>query len=180
MGEHEPGGARMRHVSTLVIYSLIGILLTGCGAAEFTGTNANSKSTTDGADGTLGQGANDDANGNLASDDNDDADGNFPQLTADEAAGMVLDLLNGADPSAGALEQIVEGEMKDLRCYISGSGGHGIDMCMADTTPIRHLAKRQEEEGTYLEIKGSQLCVPLQLLLKEKALLATAVTGECP
>lgn len=169
----------MRHVSKLILCSLMSILLTGCGAAEFSG-NANSKASQDDANGTLGQNANDDANGNLGQDDGDDADGNFPQLTADEAAGMVLDLLNGADPSAGLLEQIVEGEMEPLRCYISGSGGHGIDMCMADTSGIRDLAVRQEEEGTYLEIKGSQLCVPLQLLLKEKARLATAVTGECP
>ncbi len=173
----------MRHVSHIVICSLISIVLTGCGAAEFSGTNANTKASADDANGELGQGATDDSDGRLGQDsdseDGDDADGVFPQLTADEAAGLIRDLLNGADPSDGVLEQILENDLDPLRCYISGSGGHGIDMCMANTTPIRHLAVRQEQEGTYLEIKGSQLCVPLQLLLKETALLQTAVTGEC-
>lgn len=170
----------MRHVSKMMLCSLISLLLTGCGAAEFSGTNSNTKASADDANGELGQGATDDSDGMLGQDDDDDANGTLPQMTADEAAGMIRDLLNGADPAAGLLEQILENDFDSLRCYISGSGGHGIDMCMADTTPIRHLAVRQEQEGTYLEIKGSQLCVPLQLLLKEQALLKTAVTGECP
>jgi len=171
----------MRQLSTTIICSLASILLFGCGPAEFSGASSQGKSvSTDDAGGVLGQGANDEAGGMLIDDDDDDADGNFPQMTADEAAGFVRDTLAGADPSDGNLEQIVEGEMKPLRCYISGSGGHGIDMCMADTTAIRHLAKRQEQEGTYLEIKGSQLCVPLQLLLGQTALFKGAVTGECP
>ncbi|MGE4132781.1 MAG: hypothetical protein AB7F86_14145 [Bdellovibrionales bacterium] len=155
-------------------------LLVACAPAEFVGSTS-SKASQDDSSGVVGQeGLGDDSTGRVGQNGGrDDADGRVPQMTADEAAGMVEELLAGQDPTPGALEQIVEGEFKSLRCYISGSGGHGIDMCMQDTSGIRDLAIRQEQEGTYLEIKGSQLCVPLHLLLTETDRLATAVTGEC-
>ncbi len=162
----------------LLICSLASLLLFGCGPAEFGGTNSQSKSTND-AEGAIGQGATDDANGAIDSNGTDDAAGSLPPMTADEAAGFINDALAGADPTEGNLEQILENELDPLRCYISGGGGHGMDMCMNNTAPVQKLSPRGER-GTFIEIKGNQLCVPLKVFLDNKALFATAVTGECP
>lgn len=173
----------MRHATATVICTLASILLFGCGPAEFTSQSAQSKTAGeigmgDDADGNVNQDAFDDSDGRINGDDNDDADGSLPQMTADEAAGMVNDLLGGKAPTEGNLEQILENELDPLRCYISHSGGHGIDMCMQDTSPVQHLSPRAER-GTFIEIKGNQLCVPLKVLLDNLTLFQGAVTGEC-
>lgn len=171
----------MRRVHITIICSLASILLIGCGPAEFGSSNAQGKANgaaeTNGADGALNQADGNGADGMLGSDDDNDAAGMLPPMTADEAAGLIRGIA-GANPSAGALEQIVENQLESLRCYISGGGGHGIDMCMADTTPVRFLSPRAER-GTFIEIKGSQLCVPPAVLLANLDKFKTAVTGTC-
>ncbi len=166
----------------LLICSLMSLLLFGCGPAEFGGLSSQSKTSAtgefDGAGGVLGQDATDDAGGNIAGEDADDAAGMLPPMTADEAAGLITGALGGLDPSAGNLEQVLENELSPIRCYISHSGGHGMDMCMANTAPVQFLSPRAAR-GTFIEIKGNQLCVPLKVFLDNKALFATAKTGKC-
>lgn len=171
----------MRHI---MICSLASLLLIGCGPAEFSSSSSQAKLTTtpeggfDGAGGAIGQEGTDGANGNLNGEDPDGAGGSLPPMTTDEVIALITGALAGQDPSVARLEGILETDLDPLRCYISGSGGHGIDMCMADTSPVQHLSPRAEE-GDFIEIKGNQLCVPLKLLLAKRALFATAVTGSC-
>lgn len=170
----------MRHATaTVMMCSLISFVLVGCGAAEFGGVGANQKTSQqvgNEAGGVIGQGGADDANGMINGGDADDANGALPPMSADEAAGLITSLLE--DPANGSLEDIVDNQLDSIRCYISHSGGHGIDMCMQDTTPVQALSARAAR-GTFIEIKGNQLCVPPAVLLANLDLFKTAVTGEC-
>lgn len=163
----------MNRVSRVFVSAFCSILLSACGAAEFSGsTDSQSKTAAE-----LGAAGNE-AGGVLGQNPNDETCGVLPSMTADEVTGVIEDALAGAEETPAALEQILENELKPLRCYISGGGGHGMDMCMADTSGVQKLSARGAR-GTFIEIKGSQLCVPLKVFLDNKALFAKAVTGEC-
>ncbi len=179
-------------ISTIALMSAI-FFLTACGVTEFSSSSANSSnkasglnttSENDSTDASLSQEACDAAEASGTELDgckrscDDESSANLPQMTAGEAIAAIEDILNGQDPTAANLEGIIEGEFEPLRCYISGGGGHGMDMCMKDTTAVAGLAKRGAR-GSFIEIKGSQLCVPPMVLINNEALFAGAVTGEC-
>lgn len=140
----------------ILVYALV---CTACGPAEFSGING--KASGDSVDGTVPQTG--DANGSVAENDNDDdEDGAVPQMPVADFLGLLAQ-----NPAEGAVVS------KQLRCYISGGGGHGVDVCMpGDKSAISGLWP--------IEIKGDQLCVPVATLQAKAALFANGKTGECP
>lgn len=164
----------MKRVNHLVCASVIAILMTGCGAAEFTGSSANSKATGNEANGTLAQGAGDSVNGNLGQEVGDDAAGNIPQLTIDEFLGAL-----GQTPGVPADGQLVSQIEDQNDCYISHSGGHGIDFCVQDPTPLLPLSVRGLDPR--VEVKGSEVCAKKESVIAHPDLFkaAGAVTGRC-
>lgn len=164
----------MRHVSKMMLCSLMSLLLAGCGAAEFSGTNANSKASADDANGTLKQGANDDSNGSLRQDDSDSSDGNLPQISLDDFLGALGQVPNvPADPGLVSLYE------EEFRCYISHSGGHGMDLCVTDPTPLLPLSTRGLDPR--VEVKGNSICAKRISITTHADLFkaAGAVVGEC-
>lgn len=138
------------------------IVLSGCGPAEFAGTSFSEKSSEAGdAGGTVAQ----------AGEDEDEADGLLRQVSVDEFVGM----LPGQPTDVNELRD-VPGEVgqiaKQTRCYISGGGGHGVDVCLpGDKTAISRLQP--------IEIRGDQLCVPVATLAENAALFARGMMGLC-
>lgn len=61
---------------------------------------------------------------------------------------------------------------KEQDCYISHGGGHGIELCVAgDKAALSPLWP--------IEIKGDQVCVPVNTLVSNAALFAGSTIGRC-
>lgn len=130
-------------------------ILVGCGAADFGSKMTFSKATED------------------ASEVNDDEDfsANIPQLTLEDFMAAIED-----DPNEKTLFDGV------FRCYISHSGGHGVELCQAgDKMQLISMANswKDTRAGEPVEVKGNDLCVRPAFILAMPALFAGAAVGTC-
>lgn len=166
----------MNTICKVTSAALIAALLTGCGSANFGSKVGFSKATgSEDASGQIGQGAEIDANGNViscgCSSGDDDASANIPQPTLEEFIAAIED-----DPNEKTL---FDGA---FRCYISHSGGHGVELCQTgDKAQLSQMAAawKDTRAGEPVEVKGDDLCVRPAFILAMPALFDGATVGKC-
>lgn len=151
----------MRYYLAGALAGVIVILCSGCGPTEFSSTAAQSKASS----------AADESGGAVNQAGSDSADGSVLQVTVPDFVGM----LPGQPTDVDELRD-VPGEVgqiaKQARCYVSGGGGHGVDVCLPGS--------KEAISGLQpIEIRGDQLCVPVETLAENAALFAAGTIGEC-